>query len=232
VNRAAVIFRRVTRANIDGFVVARIWSGHAVRANIKIIELNGEKFVLKDFAGKGMLARCGLGRLLVGHEFRIYQRLEGIPGIPRVYHRVDPDAFIMEYVHGRPLKDLYHNPVSDAFVHRLEKLVAAMHARGVVHLDLHQRRNIIITPDDRPCLIDFATALYLGRSAFAQERLFPMLGAADVSGILKIKKWHAPHLLDPGERKRLRRMEKYRKLWIFTPVHVSTRKPPCPQAKN
>lgn len=226
------IFKKITRRNLDNYIASDLWDGHSARANIRIIEIEGMPFVLKDFGGKGALARAGLARLLIGHEWRIYKKLEGLFGIPRVYHRVDPEAFIMEYVPGKPLKDFNHDLVSPAFMRNLEALVHAMHKRGVVHFDLHQRRNIIVTDDDLAYLVDFATAVNFGQSAFAQEVLVPLFGKFDLSGVLKVKKWHAPDCMDDRERKFLRRMEKMRRLWVFTPIHVSKRKPPCPQARN
>ncbi len=225
-------FSRVKRGNLADFITGDLWAGHSARANLKKIEIDGQRYVVKDFGGKGLLARAGLGRFLIGHEWRIYKVLDGVPGIPRVFHRIDPEAFIMEYVEGTALKDLRHEPVSGDFVRRLEELVRAMHSRGVLHLDLHQRRNIIVGKGDMPFLVDFATSIYVGRSAFAGEVLVPVFGKFDASGVLKIKKWHAPDLFSEKEIRTLRRMERLRRLWIFTPVHVSKRKPPCPLARK
>lgn len=226
-NAASDILKKINRGNLDRFVTGELWGGHDYRANLKILNAGGEKFVLKDFSGKGFFARAGLAEILIGHEWRIYRKLRGIPGIPRVLRRMDGESFIMEYIEARPLKDFKYERVSPLFIRRLEELVAAMHSRGVLHMDLKQRRNILVAPDDRPYLIDFATAVYLGASAFSKEVLIPFFGRFDWSGVYKVKKWHAPETLTDAEAKTLRRMEKMRRLWFFTPVHVSKRKPPC-----
>lgn len=210
------VFRQITRENLGQFVKEDVWTGHSARANIKSLTLRGEKFIVKDFGGKGLLMRCGLGRLLLGHEWKIYKLLEGIEGIPRVHHLVDPEAFVMEQVDAEPIKSMKGRFVSDEFMDRLDRIVAEMHSRGVIHLDLQQRRNILITPDQRPYLVDFATAVYLGRSAFAQEVLIPLLGIFDRTGVLKIKERHTPHLLTDKDKKTLRFMARYRKTWIFS----------------
>ena len=47
------------------------------------------------------------------------------------------------------------------FVDELRQSVAAMHARGVVHLDLRHRSNVLAGDDGHPVLLDFASALRL-----------------------------------------------------------------------
>ena len=219
-------FSKINRANLDNYIVKGIWSGHNAKAELKVIELSGKRFVVKDFSGKGILSRSGIAKLLIKREYKIYSLLKGIKGIPEVYHKIDDEAFIMEYIDAKPLKDFYRDLVPPIFVTRLEKLVKDMHQRGVIHLDLHQRRNILVTADWKPYLLDFATSIYFGTSAFAQEVLVPIFSIFDSGGIFKIKKWHAPSTFTSVERRNLRIMEKFRRLWIFTPVHISKRKPP------
>ena len=66
-------------------------------------------------------------------------------------------AVAREYVAGHPLGN--REKVSDSFFHDLEDLLAAMHARRTVYVDLHKRENIIVNEQGKPCLIDFQISI-------------------------------------------------------------------------
>jgi RIO-like serine/threonine protein kinase len=87
-----------------------------------------------------------------------------------------------------------------------------MHERGVVHLDLRQRRNVIVTPDARPAILDFGGALCLRPGS----RLFAFLAEIDRSGVLKYKNRALPGSLSPQETQTLQRAERIRRFWPFS----------------
>lgn len=216
--------KTVTRKNLGDFTVGDIWSGHSSRANVSRIKVDGVSYILKDFAGNGLLKTSGLGRFLLANEWRIYKRLKGIPGIPEVFCFLDDDAFIMEYIQGKPLKEYKWDRMNEKFILGLEELVRAMHGRGIVHLDLQQRRNILVSPDERPYLIDFATSIDFGTSAFAKEFLIPVFGTFDRTGVIKVKWRHAPQMMTDQDNRTLKFMRKFRKLWVFTPTRIRKEK--------
>ncbi|QFU94309.1 class III lanthionine synthetase LanKC [Amycolatopsis sp. YIM 10] len=142
---------------------------------------------------------AGLDRDLVDavarleREHRILERLAGIPGIPEVYDRFqvwEHHFLAMQFVPGKPVgawlarnypltrRDATEQDVAEyteralALIGRVERLVAAVHERGVVFGDLHAL-NILVDDnnDDTVSLIDFELA------AGIEEETKPALGA-------------------------------------------------------
>ncbi|UJW33851.1 class III lanthionine synthetase LanKC [Saccharothrix sp. AJ9571] len=140
---------------------------------------------------------AGLDRDLVDavtrleREHRILERLAGIPGIPEVYDRFqvwEHHFLAMQFVPGKPVgawlarnypltrRDATEQDVAEyteralALIGRVERLVAAVHERGVVFGDLHAL-NILVDEQDEVSLIDFELA------AGVEEGTKPALGA-------------------------------------------------------
>jgi hypothetical protein len=91
----------------------------------------------------------------------------------------------------------------------------------VVHLDLRQKKNVLIADADRrPYIIDFANAV---RVDGALRLLGEKLMAVDVGGLLKFKARFFPHLLTSPDRAALKRQASLRKWWIFSPHTVRER---------
>lgn len=180
---------------------------------ILVVRCVGGPVVVKDFAPTSWLVRHTYGRWLVGRECRIYRRLEGVEGVPAFHGRLDALAFAVQFVGGHTLKDIDNDDIgADAF-DRLAGVFDAIHARGVVHLDSHQKTNILLAPDGQPHLIDFATALYLGTGWLGRRVLVPLLGRPDYWGLLKLKARYHPDTLSDAERRRLARGELLAWLW-------------------
>ena len=181
---------------------------------VSVVDHEGRPAVLKDYRGKNAVTRGLLAPALVRREFAILRHLEGIPGIPRAYAIVERRALLLEYVEGRTLNKFRPGELSDRAFERLCETVRAIHARGVVHLDLRQRKNILID-GERPWIIDFGGAI--------KGRLSAKLRAVDESALLKWKKRAWPHLLDDADREALKSHKFLRKFWIFTPRGKSVR---------
>ena len=98
---------------------------------------------------------------------------------------------------------------------KLAGLVGRMHARGVYHLDLRKRDNILVTAAGQPCVIDFNASIRLTPGSLAARCLAPILRRVDTGAVLKWKARLAPGLLSESERRRYRRESLLRRLWIF-----------------
>ncbi|MCA9001014.1 MAG: phosphotransferase, partial [Planctomycetes bacterium] len=72
-------------------------------------------------------------------------------GAPRAQHVLVRHATV-----GQALHRATELPVN--FFDRLEELVAAMHARGICHNDLHKEQNVLVDEQGYPGLIDFQLA--------------------------------------------------------------------------
>lgn len=183
---------------------------------VSLVTHEGRPAVLKDYRSKNALTRSLLAPLLVRREFGILKHLEGIPGIPRAWRVVEGRALLLEYVDGRTIGKFKSGDLPDSAYEKLCGTVRAMHQRGVVHLDLRQKKNIVVA-DGRPWLIDFANALRV------RGKIAATLKAVDESALLKFKKRNFPHLLTEEDRAALGRHKLLRKFWIFSPRGKSVR---------
>ncbi len=101
-------------------------------------------------------------RLCARRERRALEALAGLEGVPRLVHdaaleNAHPGLVVLRsWIEGRPLARAEELP-EDFFEH-LDRLVAALHARGVCHNDLHKEQNILVGPDGLPFLVDFQLA--------------------------------------------------------------------------
>jgi RIO-like serine/threonine protein kinase len=181
---------------------------------VSVVDHEGRPAVLKDYRKKNAVTRGLLAPSLVRREFAVLRHLEGVPGIPKAYAIVEKRALLLEYVEGRTINKFRAGELPDRVFERLSETVRAMHDRGVVHLDLRQRKNILIA-GEQPWLIDFASAL--------KGRLTAKLRAVDESALLKFKQRNWPHLLTDADRDALKSHKALRKFWIFSPRGRSVR---------
>ncbi len=154
--------RAIAELNRGGFArsVDRVLQhGHRASPDVLLVSTPAGRVVVKDFAGRPAWIRRGLGRWLLAREARTYRRLAGVPGVPRLLGRLDADALVLEYRPGVLLSRSLAGRLPPGFLPELETAVAAMHARGVVHLDLRHRSNVLAGDDGHPVLLDFASAL-------------------------------------------------------------------------
>lgn len=128
--------------------------------------------VVRRIACGGRLPLSGLvARVLLRRERRALAALAGLTGVPRLVAEPDDAArtpgedgrvpaarevLVRSFQPGEPLHRATHLP-EDFFDH-LDRLVVALHARGVCHNDLHKEQNVIVGQDGFPALIDFQLA--------------------------------------------------------------------------
>jgi predicted Ser/Thr protein kinase len=88
-----------------------------------------------------------------------------------------------------------------------------MHEKGVVHLDLRRGTNWIVQPDGSPGIIDFQSALLVN---LLPKRLKNFLFSIDYSGLYKMWNKKCVQALDPERQKIIHRINRLRRLWIFS----------------
>ncbi|HUO08812.1 MAG TPA: hypothetical protein VM008_10965 [Phycisphaerae bacterium] len=94
-----------------------------------------------------------LGRILANHEVAVYERLQGIQGIPEFLGRFGDTGLLHAFVPGH---DLFTNgEVGPEFFDDLSRLFEEIHDRKVAYVDANKRENILHGEDGRPWLIDF-----------------------------------------------------------------------------
>jgi len=183
---------------------------------ILLVRIGGRQAIVKDFSRNAWLLRNIYGRWIVAHESRIYSHLDGVEGVPAFRGRLDAFAFATDFVGGRTLKALRRRSLGSEVFDRLAALHRALHSRGVVHLDSHQKRNILLAADGQPCLVDFATALYLGSGWLSRRVLVPLFAWADRLGLHKLKVRYCADAPKPAEARRGRLLYAIGWLWPYT----------------
>lgn len=144
-----------------------------------------------------------LGRLVTCKEVRNLQRCEGISGVPRVLARTSPTAYIYEYIEGTSLDRKPALP--PAFFEKLLAVLQQIHARGLVHFDLHKRGNILVGDDGQPWIIDFQLSTHIGDRCLLSRRLSAALRrrlqAYDFYHLYKHKRRFLPAELTEAEER-------------------------------
>src|SRR5690606_28825153 len=127
--------------------------GSGYQASVHLYSAGGRAVVVKKPHASPLLG--WLWRRLLKREQRVYERLGGIPGVPRSYGLVADACLVLEYVAGPSLRT-HENALADreAFFARLLATLRAMHAAGVAHGDLKRKDNVIVADGEVPYLVD------------------------------------------------------------------------------
>jgi len=177
---------------------------------------DGTNWVIKDCAGVPAWSRP-LARWLMRREAALLGRLDGLDGFPRLVARIDANAYACSLLAGEPLDRPHVEADPRGLATQLRERVAAMHARGVYHLDLRQRQNLLVDADGRLRVIDFgAGAAPRGPLRWV---LGPVLARVDRQAILKYLARWAPQAMSEAEARAYLRSRFWRRLWIFSPFH-------------
>jgi len=181
-------FEDLTRENIDEFVVRRLRKGGGTRPALVSIEDGGQRAVVKDYAPCSWLLRAVVGPWLIGREETIYERLEGARGVPRLIGRLDRQALVVEQIEGRACSEFPPGGLPGEFFERLKEVVDEIHSLGVVHCDIKNRSNIVVTEDLKPYVVDFAAAFTReGRLGFLRRYIFERFRLDDERAVVKAR---------------------------------------------
>ncbi len=180
-----------------------IVKGKALKADVFVTNIDGARFVVKDFGRKGFLLRNLVGRVVIGRETRAYRALAGIEGLPRAYKRLNPFSIAIEYLEGKDLGAINRGEIGPGIIRQFEAAVEELHERGWVHLDLQRRSNILLV-DGKVFIVDLASAIHPGSIPLVGRLLTRLFGFADRMSLIKMKSIYAPELMTGSERKLLR----------------------------
>ena len=190
-----------------------ISKGRFGKPDLNRVESEGRTLMVKDVRRRNLFFRWTLGLWLIHKEWKIYSRLKGIRGVPQAVGRIDRFAFAMEFVPGRPIRR--EESLQPSFFSDLEQVLREFHGRGVVHLDLRHKGNILISEKGEPVLIDFNSSFAFKEKGIFRRFFFPILRWVDYGGFLKLKERASPELMTTEELSFLKRFNWLRKLWIF-----------------
>ncbi len=172
------------------------------RPAILLMEIDGKKVLVKDFSRNRAFYAKTIGRFLVWREAKAYCRLQGLRGIPRFYGVIDSLAIAMEYVDAPTLKEEgKKRRLGSDFFHRLEELIASIHARGMAHCDLKKAPNILVAPGDEPYLVDWGASISEREfRPLPLSWIYKRFVADDFMAVIKMKLRFAPELVTAQER--------------------------------
>ena len=159
--------------------------GNARNPDVVLVDAGDRLVVVKDFAPRAAWVRATIGRWITSREMRAYQILAGHPAVPHFLGRIDALAFAVEYRPGRHMSRRLGAELAPGFIDRLADAVREMHARGVVHLDLRHRSNVLVDAHEQPVLIDFASAVMLSPRGLLARWLLPWLARWDWEAVEK-----------------------------------------------
>ena len=191
----------IRRGELD--LVKVLQPGRRWSATVSLVSWNGQLAVLKDYAQASSFFKATLGRYLVSREAKAYRRAGAVDECPRFLACLETHGFLLQYVEG---KNCLESTGIDRieFFEELDGLLERLRQQGVLHLDVG--RNVLVTPEWRPILIDFASSVVIPRPALRFVGwVLRYRGLYDQRAVSKLKRRIAPHLLTKDDHKRLNR---------------------------
>ncbi|HXV07979.1 MAG TPA: hypothetical protein VD791_08110, partial [Burkholderiales bacterium] len=168
-------------------------------------------WVVKDFRPRNFLLRNSAGRLLVRREVRALQRLAGVAGVPAGVFRLDAHALAYHFVPGSTLNQTDLGTRAVEFFLALERLMRQVHAvGGILHLDVRNARNVLVSERGEPLLLDFQSHL---STRWMPQRMRRWAEGFDLAGTYKHWARRSPETLDADRARVLARMNRWRRLW-------------------
>lgn len=190
--------------------------GRASQCKPKVYRVLGPSgpCVVKDVSEHSLFGRF-LGRWLLAREVRALIKLVGVEGVPQILFRIDKNAIAMSLLPGRPLNKDSFCRQPRLIAARLSALTEAIHEKGVFHMDLRQRQNILLDDEGGVSFVDFGAAFspgILGRWCWGRA-----MSWVDRQGVTKFLARWAPDELTLEEARGVLLAQRLRKLWFLSP---------------
>ena len=173
------------------------------KAQVRLIRLDGETVVEKDYSSRGFLIRRILGPRLLDREERALTRLAEVRGVPCLRQRPSRDRLIMERLPGRPLGSYPEGGDGAAlppdFFLRLRRLVKRVHREGITQGDIGAG-DVLVLNDGSPGLVDFAVSVQSSGGPL-NWWLFRTARHQDLRRIARLHQRFCPASLDEDEQR-------------------------------
>ncbi|MEQ8819755.1 MAG: hypothetical protein RLY93_05880 [Sumerlaeia bacterium] len=149
--------------------------------------------VWKTFRESPAPLRATVCRWIAQREGRNLQHLQGLPGVPEFLGFPEPWTVEMTWLSAEPVPETKtgHGLGRDYF-DELDRLIRAIHARGLNHGDLRRRNLMRHARTGAPVLVDFAQSLAFPpqRQGWIGRRVFLHAAHVDRLTFLKLKRWY------------------------------------------
>lgn len=156
------------------------------------------QLVIKTPHGAGLVKY--IHTLTLRHEYEAYKKLSDFTGCPKCYGLIDNRYLVLDFVDGHPIRK--QQPVNHAaYFAELFELIKEMHQLQVTHVDLKKKDNLFVTLNDKPCMIDFGTAV-IKKTGFhpINTLLFKLAKRFDYNAWIKQKYHNNMHNLSDEDR--------------------------------
>ncbi len=212
---------KITREIIEKSPKQYFLKGKKKQADVFLIEFENKRVVIKDYLPKKESVKK-YGKYIIKREYDSYRKLQKFDFVPRLYCMPDEYSLAIEFIDGKTFGELEKREEYCFAVKELEKCLIQLHNNNIFHLDLRKRGNIIVK-GKKIYLIDFASTVFL--KPFSPLIIFkPIFKYADTSSVIKWKSFICPSKLTKEDRKRLKRFEFLRTLWIFNKPRIPGKK--------
>ncbi len=163
-------------------------------------------YLIKVPHGQGLVR--SFHRRMLRHEYAAYQQLGEFDGAPACHGLIDGQYLVLEYVQGRTIRK--KRPLDEDEYHtKLLEYIRAMHARGVAHMDLKRKDNLLVKTDESPCILDFGAAVIKKKGLHVFNQYHFRIGKQfDYNAWIKHKYHDRMHEISMFDRKY------YRPTWI------------------
>lgn len=171
--------------------------GGGSRPDVLLIEIDGNRAVLKDQSAADMAFATLVGPILNWRECKALKKLAHVRCVPDLLGQPSCRSFLMSYHESEQITRLEkHTPDWPIFFEKLADAIEQMHNAGVAHNDLRNPTNTLVTPDGDPILVDLVACFCQGSLWNAPNQwLFNKFCQVDLSAITKIKSKVAKELI-------------------------------------
>ena len=176
---------------------------HGYQGKTFLFKHNDRRLVIKAPMGRGVAWL--IRRWMLVNEYRVYQALGDIQGIPKCYGFIQNRYLVLEFVDGKPIRNAQVTD-PDSFYRELLQAIQRLHAAGIAHGDLKKKDNTLVVDGRHPCLLDFGVAVIRKkRIAPINHYFFRLFKRFDINAWVKMKYSHGMQEMAPEDRDYYRR---------------------------
>ena len=199
----SVIWSNYSLEQLREHAIQSFREGGGSRPDVLLIEINGQRAVLKDQSAADKLFAFLIGPLLNWRECKALKKLAALDCIPDLLHVPSSRSFLMSYHESEQVTRLdKFTPQWPEFFEKWQQAIKEVHQAGVAHNDLRNPTNTLVTPNGDPILVDLVACFCQGpRWNRPNQWLFAKFCQVDLSALTKIKKRVAPELLNDSDIK-------------------------------
>jgi RIO-like serine/threonine protein kinase len=186
--------------------------GRFANSVVRRYRVGDGEWVVKDFLPKAWVVRNTYGRRMIRRELAALERLAGVRGVPQDAFLVDRHAIAYRFMAGATLAFSAAGELPASYFEALERLVGEIHARGIAHLDIRYRQNVLVLADGTPGVLDFQSCVRLDDKP---RWLRELLVQVDLGGVYKHWLQKSPATMDEQRLAVYREHTRRRRFWVL-----------------